>query len=172
MRRACVGVAVGAALLVGVPAALDACGDKLLVFGMGPRFSGNRAEHPARILHYMDPVKGAGISDSKLRASLEQANHKLYLVRSPQELEQALRTGQYDIVLIDVANARTFASMIQSAPSHPQVLPTVESGKKDLEAAKKLYGVAYKFPSRAAHLLDTIDTAMDRHLKNRPKPKP
>jgi hypothetical protein len=170
MRRRVVAVALAsAALFVGVRA-LEACGDKLLVLGLGARFTTNRAEHQARILHYIDPVRYAAVGDANLRSSIGAAGHKLSIARSPQEFEQALKNGQYDIVLIEVTDARRFDGLIRSAASKPIVLPTLDRGSKaDLRATKRAYGgLAVKAPAPPQLLLDVIDTAMEKHRGKKP----
>ena len=169
MRRALVAVGlVGAAVFAGVQA-LEACGDKLLVLGLGGRFTTNRSDFPARILHYIDPVKYGAVGDATLRSRVGAAGHTIAIARGPQEFEQALKTGQYDIVLIEVGEAKRFDALIQAAASKPIVLPTLYGGTKaDLKAVELQYGVAVQAPARPALLLDRIDTAMEKHLGRRP----
>jgi PleD family two-component response regulator len=163
MRRGSIVLALAVvSLFVGSPS-LDACGDKLLVLGNGAQFNFTRAEYPARILHYMDPVKGAAVSDSQLRSSLERAGHRFRSARSAKDFKDALGAGQYDIILIDVADARAFEAMIAEVPSdsRPLVLPTVDKDKKtDADAAKRRYQIVLQAPARPVHMLDTIDDAM------------
>src|SRR5262245_37834335 len=146
--------------LCGLP--LDGCGDQLLVLGRGVRFLSVRAEYPASILHYINPLKvDPTVKDTNLRSFLGQAGHKLQSVRSAKEFEESLRIGKYDLILIDFSDAPNFAEIIQSAASQPSVLPFVLNGKKeDISTAKKRYGIALKAPFGVQHLLDTIDDAM------------
>jgi hypothetical protein len=147
---------------------LDACGDKLLVLGRGVRFQNETAEYPASILHYMtarnfDP---ATLTDSNLQSFLGRAGHKLRSVRTAKELAEALRSGRYDIVVINVEEAPAFEEMIKSAPSKPLLLPFVYNGKKaDVTAAKRRYGAVLKAPAKEEHWLETLDDAMELREK-------
>src|SRR5262245_20534902 len=153
--------------LCGLP--LDGCGDQLLVLGRGPRFQSVRAEYPAFILHYVNPLKvDPTVKDTNLRSFLGQAGHKFQSARSAKEFEESLKTGKYDLILIDFADASDFAEIIQAAASQPSVLPFVQGGKKeDISAAKKRYGIALKAPFGVQHLLDTIDDSMELRHKRR-----
>jgi hypothetical protein len=163
---------LAAAVLLLTRLSLDACGDKLLVLGRGVRFQSETAEYPASILHYMtsrifDP---ATLSDSNLQSFLGRAGHKLHSVRTAKELEEALRSGRYDIVVIDIEDAPAYEEMIESAPSKPLLLPFVYNGKKaDITAAKRRYGVVLKAPAREAHWLETLDSAMELREKRQRK---
>ena len=160
------GLAAAALLLTRLT--LDACGDKLLVLGRGVRFQSETAEYPASILHYMtsrvfDP---ATLTDSNLQSLLGRAGHKLRSVRTATELEEALRSGRYDIVVINVEDAPAFEEMIKSSPSKPLLLPFVYNGTKaDVAAAKRRYGAVLKAPAREAHWLETLDDAMELREK-------
>ena len=91
-------------LLSGSP--VNACGDRLLILGRGVRFQVDAAEYPASILHFMNPARPeSGLGDSKLESILRQAGHRLHSVTSAKEFAEALRTGRYDLVLIDFADA-------------------------------------------------------------------
>jgi len=149
---------------------LEGCGDQLLVLGRGVRFLSVRAEYPASILHYINPLKAdPNVKDTNLRSFLGQAGHRLQSVRSAKEFEESLRTGKYDLILIDFVDAPDFAEIMQAAPSQPSVLPFVQTRKKeDISTAKKRYGIALKAPFAVQHLLDTIDDAMElRHKRQK-----
>lgn len=155
---------LAAAMLCVTRLSLDACGDNLLVIGRGVRFQDDTAEYPASILHLMtsrifDP---ATLSDTNLQSFLGRAGHRLRSVRSEKEFEEALRSGRYDLVVINVEDAPALEAMIQSAPSKPLLLPFVYSGTKaDVVAAKRRYGVVLKAPAKPAHWLETLDSAME-----------
>ena len=110
---------LAAAMLFLTRFSLDACGDKLLVLGRGVRFQDETAEYPASILHLMtsrifDP---ATLTDTNLQSFLGRAGHKLRSVRTAKELQEALGSGRYDLVVIDVGEAPAFEAMIESASS-------------------------------------------------------
>ena len=98
---------VGLAILVILASGLrgDACGDKLLVLGQGVRFQVDTADYPASLLLYINPnMPGADkMGHTQLQAVTRQAGHRLRTVRSKEELAGALKTGRYDIVIVDFA---------------------------------------------------------------------
>jgi CheY-like chemotaxis protein len=107
----------------------------------------------------------AGINDPKFQSALRDAGYKLHAVGSRQELDEALKTGRYDILLADVADAPALEQTAQSAPSKPVLLPVVYNGTKaEAAAAEKRYGCVLKAPGRTAHYLAAIDKAMELRL--------
>ncbi len=111
------------------------------------------------------PSATAGINDPKFQSALRDGGHKLHVVASRQELDEALKTGQYDILLADVADAPALEQTAQSAPSKPVLLPVVYNGTKaEAAAAEKRYGCALKAPGKTAHYLAAIDKAMESRL--------
>ena len=100
-----------AAGLAGAASALGgdalACGDKLVIVGRGMRPKRVRGSVPASILVYADP-KGsmpAALDEGHLRKDLEKAGHRVRSVVTREELEKALDTGSYDLVLADLKAA-------------------------------------------------------------------
>jgi hypothetical protein len=59
--------------------------------------------------------------------------------------------------------------MIRTAAAKPLLLPFIYGGtKSEASAAKKRYGVVLKAPAKEAHILETIDQAMElreRHAR-------
>jgi hypothetical protein len=153
-------------LLTGIPA--DACGDKLLVLGVGPRFQIEAAEHPASILLYVNPNTPGSkeVGDSQLQAFLRQAGHRLQSVTGAKELAEGLRTGRYDIVLSAFADASALEEMVAATASRPFLLPFVYKGTKaEASAAERRYRCVLKAPARSGHWLATLDKAMELKQK-------
>ena len=161
------GIATGTFCLA-VTAAL-ACGDKLMVLGRGVRFQGAYAAvRPAAILIYMHSGSAVptAIRDPQLQPALKQAGHKLQSVEDPHQLDEALKSGKYDLVLADISDASDLEQQAQSAPSRPAVLPVVfKPTKTEAAAAEKRYQCVLKTPDKTAHYLATIDEAMELRLK-------
>ena len=63
------------------------------------------------------------LTSSKLQATLKQAGHKLQMVEGASQLDEALKSGKVDVVLVDFADVAGIARQLQSAPSKPVVLP-------------------------------------------------
>src|SRR4029077_20429153 len=79
-----------------------ACGDKLLAVGRGLRFQHVSAAHEANLLIYSAGTQnGAALSSTKLQTTLRRAVHRLQLVQGGSELDQALKTGRVDVMLVD-----------------------------------------------------------------------
>ena len=136
-----------------------ACGDKLLVLGRGVRFQSDVPIQPASILVYK-------LNNAGLQSVLSEAGHKLQLVENKQDLESALKTGKFDIVMTILPEAAGIEALIASAPSKPILLPLLFKGAKaEVATAEKQYGCVLKAPNRAGHYLATVDKAMDQRSK-------
>jgi CheY-like chemotaxis protein len=149
-------------LLSGPPA--NPCGDKLLILGSGVRFQLNTAEYPALILLYMKGTTpgSTAVGDSKLQSFLRQAGHRLQSATSEQEVAEALKTGRYDLVLADFADAPALEQMVAAASSQPLLLPFIFKGTKaELSEAKRRYRCVLKAPIKPPYFLATLDKAME-----------
>src|SRR5438270_6113759 len=93
-------------LLVAVlasPVPSPACGDKLLVIGRGIRFRDAFSTHPASILAYL-PSGSHGLavfSNPQWNSALKKVGHKVQVVGSEDDLGRALRTGSYELVIVE-----------------------------------------------------------------------
>src|SRR5262245_3173574 len=102
-----------------------ACGDKLIVVGRGrPRRV--KSAQPAAILVYADPrgVLPTALDEGNMRKDLERAGHRIRSVSTREELDSALDTGTYDLLLADYKSAPEMETAAQGARSRPTVLPT------------------------------------------------
>jgi ABC-type amino acid transport substrate-binding protein len=166
----------GSALLVVSIAALSgtavlACGDKLLAIGRGVRFQRVYAAHEANLVIYSAGIQSGGtLSSAKLQTMLRLAVHKLQLVQHGSELDQALKSGRVDVVLVAFADLAGITRELQSAPSNPVILPIlVKPSKAELSAAQKEYKFALKASADDFEYLTAIDEAMKLRLKAGPK---
>lgn len=168
MRKAIlVSGSVLAALILGGTLAWT-CGDKLLVLGRGVRFQGENPSQSASILIYLHATSpaSAAVGDPKFQSALRDAGHKVQAVGSREELGQALKTGKYDILLADYADAAALEPAAQAAPSKPVLLPAIFNGTKaEAAAAEKHYGCVLKMPGRTGHYLAMVDKAMELRSK-------
>jgi hypothetical protein len=170
MRRlAASALYVAIALLSGTAAC--ACGDKLLAIGRGVRFQRIYAAHEANLVIYSAGTQSGGIvSDAKLQTTLRRAVHALQLVRGGSQLDEALKSGKVDVVLVEFADLTEITRQLQSAPSRPVILPIlVKPSKAELAAAQKEYKFALKAPADAFEYLAAIDEAMKLRLKTNAK---
>src|SRR5947207_8472594 len=99
MRRHALAAILGMSILTcgGVPA--NGCGDKLLVLGRGIRLEALLGNRTAKILAYQHTgTHGAElIADPQFQSALKSACYQLRVVRDIEELDIALRLGNYTI---------------------------------------------------------------------------
>lgn len=162
MRRVLPSVLVTASLAT---ATALACGDKLMLFARGAHFqqvySSNRA---VSILAYVrqNSAVPAVVSYLQPEAALKKAGHKLEAVDNPAALEEALKTGKYDVVLADVADAEGLEQLARSARSKPVIVPVAyKPTKAQQNAAQKKFHLLLKAPNNTGQYLAAIDQAMD-----------
>lgn len=101
------------------------------------------------------------MKELQLESSLKQAGHKLQTVENTSELDQALSSGQFDLVLADITDAARLAQRLAQLRSRLLVLPVVyKATKAELAAAEKQFSFVLKGPARFTKHLKTIDQAM------------
>lgn len=152
---------------------LLACGDKFLVLSRGTRFErAPAARQTAAILLYANPASGlpqtlAGLS---VEATLRKAGYRPVSVASADDFERALRTGGWDVVLVDLADAPA-ASAPAEGRGAPLVLPVaLHSTREALADAKKRYAGVINSPTRGQAFVDAIDDAMTAKVRRQAKP--
>ncbi len=169
MRRTLIALGVLAFLALSAATVL-ACGDKLLALGAGMRSQELfRAAHPAAILFFTRPNSAVAqaVKDPQLLPAFKQAGHKIQNVEESGKLEDALKTGKYDLIVADVADAESLSAAIQGAASHPLFVPVVsQANKADQTAAHNKFHCLMKAPNKPGSYLSAIDEAMKWRLKN------
>ena len=151
-------------LLVGAIA--WACGDKLMLV-MGSRYSQIKPLHPAAILAYPGKAASAALIRSfQSQPAFKKAGHRFQIVEDSAGLDNALKSGKYEVVVADVANANELSQQVSSAPSKPVLLPVAfQASKEEQSAAQKKYHCLLKAPGNPENYLDAIDRAMELKLK-------
>jgi hypothetical protein len=149
-----------------------ACGDKLLAIGRGVRFQRIYAAHQANLVIYSAETQyGAALDNARLQTTLKRSVHNLQLVRGGLQLDEALKSGHVDVVLVYLTDVAAIARQLQSAPSRPVILPVlVRPSKAELAAAQKQYHFAVKATADEFEYLTAIDEAMKLKLKQGPNP--
>jgi ABC-type amino acid transport substrate-binding protein len=152
-------------------AAAFACGDKLLAIGRGVRFQRIYAAHQANLVIYSAGTQnGAALDSARLHTTLKRVVRNLQLVRGGSQLDQALKSGKVDVVLVYFADLDGIARQLQSAPSRPVILPVlVKPSKAEFAAVQKEYKFVLKGAADEFEYLSAIDEAMKAKLRTNAK---
>lgn len=145
---------------------LTACGDKML--RLGSRLgSGQVAAHRASLLIYMpsQSIVPDAAKKLKLQAALRRAGHRVHAVEHAADLEKAVSSGRYDIVIADVATA---SARPGSRSTSPSMLPLVP--KPQWAEAERQFGHFIKAGGRIHEALDEVDHVMESRKAARVAP--
>lgn len=167
--RKLLAIAFAAATLHAATANLNACGDKFLRIGRALSLSRSYvAAHRASILIYLRPDSGLSLAarDLKLPSTLKHAGHDVRVVEQQRDLESALSSGQFDIVLADPSAIAVLNSQEKTGRPGPRVVPVLYKPTKDqIAATEKQYGFLLVAPSKASQALAEIELVMEDRLK-------
>jgi ABC-type amino acid transport substrate-binding protein len=143
---------------------LVACGDKFLLPSRGTRFErAPMPREPAAILLYAnsDSELSRRLTDLSVLSALRRVGYRPTLVTTPGEFSAAIVQGRWDLVLVDLADARTTSQTSRDASS-PLVLPVVyRASSIELAQARRQYSSVLKAPSRSQTFVEAIDAALD-----------
>ena len=161
-------LALGVLFIYGIGSGeLFACGDKFLVASRGTRYQrAGQAGQAATILIYLNasstlPKAFEKVSDETVR----KAGYRLTSVANPNELEQALRQGGWDLVSTDLADSATVRGRVQGAGA-PMVVPVAYNVTgTELAQAKKEYQRVLKGPIKTHAFLAAIDDVLALRTK-------
>jgi hypothetical protein len=159
---------LGGALAVGTSGDALACGDKLVVVGRGLHAKGVRAPQRASILLFAAPKSSvaAALEDGNLRQDLERAGHRLRSATSKDELEAALGTGTYDLLLADLKAASLAESEAKASASKPTFLPTLfNPTSAELAAVSNQYRCVVRTPGEQKDYIAVINEALAERAK-------
>src|SRR5262249_26520730 len=157
-------MALGA--LVVADGVASGCGDKFVLIGGGARVM--RSKYPSRVLVFMNPASRVPAAEKEfhVEATLTAAGHKAKIVESQAEVEKALDTGKYDLVLADVADAPELRQRCATTASKPAVLPLLyKPTPEELAAAEKEANCLVKPSKKSSDLLAVIDETMKDRSK-------
>jgi hypothetical protein len=165
---------VAGALSQSVP--LHACGDKLMMLGRGVRFQSKHTPRAASVLLYLpESATGQALTDPKLESALREAGHAVRAVTAPADLESALRTGGFDVVLANVTHAPELERAQAIAAGNAVVLPAIylvapgapskQQSRADRDKASKDFTVVVEVPGRPGHYCHAVDEAMELKIK-------
>jgi hypothetical protein len=164
MRKKLIVMSLAGAIIMCAAVAAFACGDKLVLSGAFARYRlVNAGSHPASILAYarQDSALSQVLHDLQSQSAVKQVGHKFVAVDNSAQLDVALKTGKYDLVLADAADAEGLVQEVRSAPSMPAVLPVVyKSTKAEATAVEKRFHCVLKAPASPSNYIAAIDDAM------------
>jgi hypothetical protein len=146
-----------------VPGNANACGDKLLLLSRGIRFERSVSAHPASVLMFVRPSSRTATIAADSQPALEQAGHKIRIVRSIDEIAGTLNSTAYDLLLADIEDIPAIEQRIGSMSSRPVLVPVVYKGwKQDSVHAMQYVPVSL---GKVGNYVSAIDKAMKLKLK-------
>jgi hypothetical protein len=146
---------------------LSACGEKFFFAGRFINWQqAMAAPVPGAVLLYTNPASKlpAVLQETKLDQLLKRAGHKVEMIADAGALSRALRSGRYDILLIDPADAGQAAQWKAAAPGVVVVPVLYRPTKTEQQAAEKTYARVLK----ADKTNDAI-SLVNNVIKARPK---
>lgn len=148
-------------------AEVQACGDKFLVVGRGPRAQRVKgAVQKASILMYLDrrTELPSAMKEEGLENELKLAGHRVRQIDTRGAVASELRARRYDIVMAGIADMNSLEVELGALPpgeSRPLLLPIVHNPTGDeLAAAERRYQCLMRSPSKKQHYLAVIDDAI------------
>src|SRR5215475_4014255 len=137
MRKLFVGV-LGALFPLSGMMEANACGDKLLRVGRSVRFQRMIvSKWPATMLIYT-PTNSATLPATHMaqfQDYFQKVGHKPLAVENVDEFNAALKSGHYDLVLTDIADADTLQRQVEGSSSQTVILPVLYKHNKREQAA-------------------------------------
>lgn len=145
------------------------CGDKFVVFGRGVRFQrAYAAAHPAAILVYSSRSSRIAAAEDRdrLLSVLRLVGHRPHAVTTEEELLAALKSGEFDIVLMDVSESEGVSEKVTHASSRPTIVPLLfNPTREELATIERQNSCAVQFTKRSHELLLVIDDVMKQRLQ-------
>jgi hypothetical protein len=155
------GVVAATAAMCGTD--LDACGDKSLSAGGIRMQRAMAAKYPASVLIYVQPNSSmaAAARELKLQEALRESGHSYREVTSASDLDTALGSGRFNVVVTDLSNMIDVQRRIDASTSHPATVGVAyKLTKAEAKQAAKQYRFVINAPSRTAQYLSTITEAV------------
>ena len=162
MTRLLTAVGLAAMGIVALHAGLDACGDKSLSAGGVRMQRALAARYPASILIYGTSSRlSEATRELKLQSTLQQVGHKYREVSTWSELQSALASGQFNVVIADVSDVADLQTRLESSPSRPAIVPMAyKLTKTETAEAARQSRFLIKAPGRSSQYLTTIAEAV------------
>jgi hypothetical protein len=162
MSRVTALAVVLAATIPSVSPVAQACGDKFMMAGRGPKFQRAYASiYPGRVMIYARPSsdRKTGLLNPQLHKVLRQAGHVVTVMEDWQQLEQAMQREVIDVLLVDANDAARAAALVRSSRGRPEAV-YVASSKDTI-----LPNVRLKASDGERKYLEEIETVMKTRSK-------
>src|SRR6266487_3436138 len=153
--------------LVGANSTAIACGDKFIIVGRCVDYlRTHSAQHPGHvlILWSSNSKAAAAIRDVELQNFLQQAGHRVNVMEDSDRTPEAVKSGAYDIVLVDAADADRLR--LNLVGTSTRVLPVMyQATNAEVEQVRQNYRCALNVRQtklKRTQLLVAVDDAMRR----------
>lgn len=110
-------------VLVALPLPVLGCGEGMFMAGKGLQFQSYLAPRPATVLIYAPNSDG---ERQEIHAGLEKAGHQLTVVADEGDLQRALSSSRYDVLIADLDRLEALGA----AASSTRILPVVPRDKR------------------------------------------
>jgi hypothetical protein len=140
-----------------------ACGDKLLGLGRGVKFGDLSSSYHASIIAFVPASlsQSAAVNDARFQEALRKAGVKLRLVQEVAGLEEAVPSGKYDIILVDLQDATMVETQVSNAGVNTIVMPVVYKGAELKSALATPYRCERKASDKNSTCFSTIEKAIE-----------
>jgi len=160
--------AVSVCLFFG-PTIARGCGDKLvsLLSGVRQQRAYIASQRASVIVFPNHRASGAELIKRDLRATLKEAGHSVQVVQDSTQLDQALKAGRVDVVLVDFADVGVIARELELTADKPIIVPVLyKPSNADLAAAQTQNRFALKASAKETQFLGRIEDAMKLRTKH------
>jgi hypothetical protein len=151
--------------LLATSSAAVACGDKFIIVGRCVDYlRTHAAQHPGNvlILWSSSTKAGAAIQDVELQGYLVQAGHRCTVMGESQSTPAAIKSGAYNIVLVDAADADRLRQSLEGTST--RVLPVLyQATDAEVKQVRQTYNCALNVRHeriKRTQLLVAVDDAM------------
>ena len=140
----------------------QACGDLMLRTVSTMRYHAFVTRHPAAILLYSGEAvpKDSSATGTKLHNSLEKAGHKVTLVRSPDELAQALAAHPFDVIIAYAVDMDNVTSQLAKGSREPTLIPVLGPGAANERQMRERFPRLVSKDTSLNDLLKAIEESM------------
>jgi len=143
---------------------LHACGAKFLVSSRGARYQRVLASiEPTSILWYYVEDEDAPEDEQwnpDTAKWLKQIGHSLQRVTDADAFLGAAKSGDFDVMLVHIEEARELQNQIALSGTNAALLPILEfPTRSEYSEARKEFGIVMKFPTTSPKFLAAIEKA-------------